>query len=59
MLPSGGGSLAVTKLLVEEGADLEQRNPMKETPLIRGAHNGEPKGRKLNGNIQSQAALAA
>lgn len=40
LLAAGGGQLAAVKLLVEEGADLEIRNVMKETPLIRAAHNG-------------------
>jgi ankyrin repeat protein len=34
------GHLACVKLLLQEGADIEQRNVMKETPLIRAAHNG-------------------
>eukprot|EP00983_Pelagomonas_calceolata_P063471 1147745-Pelagomonas_calceolata.AAC.3 len=34
------GHLPCCKLLLNEGADIEQRNVMKETPLIRAAHNG-------------------
>lgn len=30
----------MVKLLLEEGADVDQRNVMGETPLIRAAHNG-------------------
>eukprot|EP00798_Chlamydomonas_sp_ICE-L_P003886 gene3886-13951_t len=37
---SGGGHLSCIKLLLEEGADIEQRNVMKETALIRASHNG-------------------
>lgn len=41
VLAAGNGHLSCTRLLVEEGADLEQRSVMKETPLIRAAHNGK------------------
>lgn len=34
------GHLTCCKLLLEEGADVEQRNVMGESPLIRAAHNG-------------------
>lgn len=34
------GHLTCCKLVLEEGADIEQRNVMGETPLIRAAHNG-------------------
>lgn len=40
LLAAGNGHLAVCKLLLEEGADIEQRGVMKETPLLRAAHNG-------------------
>ncbi|KAI3437743.1 hypothetical protein D9Q98_000191 [Chlorella vulgaris] len=34
------GHTTCCSLLLEEGADIEQRNVMGETPLIRSAHNG-------------------
>lgn len=37
---TSAGHLTVAKLLLDEGADIEQRNVMKETALIRAAHNG-------------------
>jgi ankyrin repeat protein len=37
------GHTACCNLLLEEGADIEQRNVMGEAPLIRAAHNGHLK----------------
>jgi hypothetical protein len=34
------GHLACCRLLLEEGADIDQRNVMGESPIIRAAHNG-------------------
>ncbi|KAK9917874.1 hypothetical protein WJX75_009130 [Coccomyxa subellipsoidea] len=34
------GHKACVQLLLDEGADIEQRNVMMETPLIRASHNG-------------------
>lgn len=39
LLAAGNGHKAVCELLLEEGADVEQRNVMGESPLIRYALN--------------------
>ena len=39
-MTGGPGHLACVKLLVNEGADLQQCGLMKDTALTRAAHNG-------------------